>query len=337
VFNIAYGLEVRLQAPNADTPVVSIESGEWGYGDFSGTLAELTGITIQEFRETFSEFPPRGCLLISDPSPWWYDEIVSPSSSITLSPEHEDGLLVDMLANNAGCELPCWWGIRPGETSTQNAQHVFLSLGKSVASRQTNDLGTLYLASLFGRHSPYPFDYVVEHRFYERDNVVYLLGVTGYSLGWSPPQHFTQDWQRYSLDQVLVRFGQPSQVLLHYWDFGWQYSIGLVYEDKGVLIQYVGPIPGERSYLSEEPVTICPVQNRPTAISMWLTKPDSGFRIAEAFTQFGYVYPDSHDFSHVLTLEEAVEMSAETFYETYLDPDAQVCLKAPRNLGDLAP
>jgi hypothetical protein len=207
MFGVIDGIEIRLQSPGVERSIVHIESGEYGYGSFAGTLSELTDVSLEEFYESFDQVPPQGCLLISDPSPWWYDELTLPSAAIPLSPEHEDGLLAKMLTDNGGCELPCWWGIRPGENSWQSAQRTFLSLGKSVSSQQTSSLGVGHEVGLFGRHEPYPFDYVISHRLYERDNVVYLIGVTGYSLGWSPPQHFTQDWQRYSLDQVLARFG----------------------------------------------------------------------------------------------------------------------------------
>jgi hypothetical protein len=70
---------------------------------------------------------------------------------------------------------------------------------------------------------------------------------------------------------------------------------------------------------------------------MWLTKPNTGIRVADTFAQFGYGFPDSHPFSSTPSLEEATGMSIKTFYETFLDPDTQSCLKVPRGLGDMAP
>jgi hypothetical protein len=215
---------------------------------------------------------------------------------------------------------------------------MFLNLGKSVLQYKDYELGQSYQAGLLGRHSPYPFDYVVQHRWFEGKNgVVNLLGVTGYSLNWSSPQYFTQDWRRYSLHEALKRYGPPSKVLLHYWDFGWQYSIGLVYEDKGFLIHYVGPIAEQGKEYTKEPVVICPTKNQPTSISIWMTDPQQGYPIAQAFDEFGYGYPDSMDFHSTWPLESITRMTTQTFYETFSNPDATTCLTVPRDKGEMAP
>ncbi len=331
------GIELQLESPQANTPLdINVESP---FG-FSGTLTDLTGLSLQEFHKTFAQFPPQRCMQVAVPTPWWYDEIALPPEARSLSVEQEEALLTSLLTDN-GCELPCWWGIRPSETSWKDAEQIFFSHGKSVSTwddSRTKALGdTGHAVGLFARYSPYPFDYVVEHQVYEKDGMVHLLAITGYASQWSPPQHFAQDWQKYSLHQVLAKYGQPSQVLLHYWDFGWQYSIGLVYEDKGTLVQYVGPIPGGRSFTDTAPVAICPTQNLPTAISLRLAEPGTGFNIADAFAALGYGYPDAHSFYTTSSLEEATEMSIQEFYETFLDRNTQACLSAQRNLGDMAP
>lgn len=335
VFGIVRGIEIRLQSPGDQTPLVNIASEDQPF-ILNGSLQDLTGMSLRRFYDTFKQSSPQGCMFVTDSSSW-YGTIVPPGNAFVPSPRQEENALVKRLTSNSGCELPCWWGIVPGKTTSQSAQRLFLQLGKSVAHREDPNLGTTYTASLFGRHSPYPFDYVVEHRWYDHNGIVYLFGVTGYSLNWSPPQHFTQDWQRYSLHEALTRYGQPSHVLLHYWNFGWQYSIGLVYEDKGFVIQYVGLIIDEGKESSEKPVIFCPTQNRPTSISIWMTDPTGEYPITQAFAEFGYGYPDPMEFYVISSLEEVSGISMKTFYETFLNPDASVCLTVPRNKGDMAP
>lgn len=338
VLGVGGGIEIQLQTPGAGPS--PIESLQWF--DYAEPLGELTGVSLQAFHETFSQSPPQGCLSV--PITWWYDELTMPPESPALSADQEDALIVRMLGTNGGCEPPCWWGITPGLTRWEDAQQLFLSYGKSVSDRETY-LGEIYsgmghTVGLFGRHSPYPYDYVIQHQVYERDGVVFLLGVKGYSLNWSPPQHFGQDWQRYSLDQVLARFGVPSDVLLHYYRWGQWYTIGLVYDDLGMLVMITGEIPDDPSSqepLSQEPVVICPTQNRPVEIGIWLVDPAADFDIADAFARFGYIYPDSYPFVWALSLEEAAGMDVETFYQTYLDSDAPVCLEALQELGEGAP
>lgn len=326
-----YGIAVRLRPPESHAPLVDVTLGKNDYG-FSGTLIDLAKVSPQQLHAMYTQNPPPGCLMVSDPDPWWYDKITLPKPSVVLPVAQEEEYLINNLAGNAGCELPCWWGIKPDETTTQYVRQMFLNLGKSV-SRSEDSRGLQYRASLFGRHAPYPFDYTVEHRWFDKNGVVNLLGVTGSALNWSPPQHFTQDWQRYSLHEALARYGVPTKVLVHYWNFGVRYDITLVYEDKGFLIRYSGSIIDEGDESSEKPVVICPTQNKPTEITIWMTRPANG-----ALASFGYGLRDVSQTGFPMpSLEEITDLTVQDFYNTFLKPDATMCLTVPRDRGDMAP
>jgi hypothetical protein len=332
VFGNVGGIEFRLYSPMSQPFTPDSESRYGPFISFSGTLKELTSLSLHEFYTIFNQEPPTQCLLVSDPHPWWYDKITLPKPSVILPVTQEEEYLVNNLSSNADCELPCWWGIKPGETTTQYVQQMFLNLGKSV-SRNEDSRGLQYRVSLFGRHSPYPFDYTVEHRWFDQNGIVILFGVTGTALNWSPPQHFTQDWNRYALHEALARYGVPSKVLVHYWNFGWRYDITLVYEDKGFLIRYSGPINDAGDETSTKPMVICPVQNKPTEITIWMTKP-----AGDVLAKFQYGRWDlSPSHSPMPSLEEVTNMSVQTFYETFLNPNATTCLTVPRNKGEMAP
>jgi hypothetical protein len=331
VFGHIGGIEIRLQSPKSATPLINPDLGDQGYG-FNGTLNNLTGVSRQKFYVMFKQNPPQGCLLVNDPNPRWYDKITLPKPSMILPVAQEEEYLINNLASNADCELPCWWTIKPGETTSQSVQQMFLNLGKSV-SRNEDSRGLQYRASLFGRHAPYPFDYTVEHRWFDKNGIVNLLGVTGSALNWLPPQHFEQDWSRYALHEALARYGVPSKVLVHYWNFGVRYDITLVYEDKGFLIRYSGPIIDEESEISEKPVIICPTQNKPTEITIWMTQPAS-----KALANFEYGRWDlSPSHSPMPALEEVTKMSIPDFYNAFLNPDTTTCLTVPRDKGEMAP
>lgn len=330
IFNSAYGITIKLRAPGSQGSIVTLDADN--PFQLGGTLKKLTGTNLQQFYELFKNLP-QGCLLVIDPNPWWYDKITLPKPSMILPISQEEEYLVNNLASNDDCELPCWWGIKPGEMTTQYVQQMFLNLGKSV-SHQEDDRGLQYRVSSFRRYSPYPFDYTVEHRWFDQNGIVSLLGVTGSALNWSPPQHFTQDWQRYALHEALTRYGVPSKVLVHYWNFGWRYDITLVYEDKGFLIRYSGPIDnGESSYTSNRPLNICPTQNKPTEITIWMTKPASN-----ALGRFQYGRGDlSPSDQPIPSLQEVTRMTTQSFYETFLNPNATTCLTVPGNKGEMAP
>ncbi len=129
----------------------------------------------------------------------------------TLEPEEMQAFIAEMLAANGGCELPCWWGITPGVTPWEDVQQQFLSYGESISSWSwdADEWGTGHRTGLLGRRESYPFDYVVEHVFYEQEGAVSLIGALGHVPGWPADEwslspRFVQDWERYTLDQVLA-------------------------------------------------------------------------------------------------------------------------------------
>ncbi len=314
-------------------------------GEFSvyGFLSELTTMSTQTFYETFRQIEPQACVEIPR-TPYEGNEIVSPDTP-GLSPSEESALLVDMLVNNR-CELPCWWGITPGVTAWEDVQQLFLSYGKSVSREWESDVwGTRHRVELMGRQGTYPFDYVVEHVFYEQAGVVTLIGVHGHTLGWPAdewpvPQYFAQDWERYSLSQILTRYGKPTQVLLHYWSEGdAPYSLGLVYEDHGMLIEYMGLAHGEYTegnyYPDYEILDIG--TGYFTDVNIWLRSPTSGSSMEDVFRDFGGGYLGLLSFVSTPTLDEATEMSVDAFYEVFQNPEADVSLRVLGELGDHYP
>jgi hypothetical protein len=365
VFGPTRTIEIRLQSPALDRPVVSMEPGD-GVFNITGTLMELAQMSVEEFYEIFGPIP-HGCALISDPEPSYstYDELVQSPDSSRMTDEEEDAFLVDMLAGKDGCELPCWWGITPGVTSWQDAQQMFLSYGRRIGVRQHHAgyrkedgdyiesyAGVAHDVSPFGRHAQYPFDYVVEHTFYEQGDTVQLLEVIGHALGgdtwynssWSAPQVFLQDWHRYTLDQILSRLGSPSQVLLHYWpQEGTLYSLAVMYEDQGIMMATMGPVHGkekDEDGYELDPVFICPTSDQVSDINIWLKSPELEESLTGIYNDWRlgagyYTLPFSE--SRSPSLEEATGMSLEVFYTTYLDPNTQVCLEASAELADQFP
>ncbi len=85
--------------------------------------------------------------------------------------------------------------------------------------------------------------YRVDLYFVRQTGVVQSVEIHGEVLGDPGHNHFDQDWHRYSLDQVLSRYGVPSQVWLHVappMEAGAKpgYRLTVVYNDRGFAISY---------------------------------------------------------------------------------------------------
>ena len=351
VFGQVGQIQIRLQSPEADDELVDPASEVYdldGTFSISGTAADLAGMSGQEFYDAFSVPDPQACIPIPDPGPKEGETILASDSPPPPSGA-EDGLLADMLATNGGCELPCWWGIIPGETSAHDAQQEFLSYGKSISiwGWEEDPWGTRHRMSLFGSRGDYPFDHVLEHIFYEKEGVVTLIGALGHAPGWpadewSTSPRFAQDWDRYSIDQVLTRLGEPSQVLLHYWvEMEMPYSIGLLYEEQGILIEYMGITQGEipGGDYRFDPAILCAGRSHFTDINVWLggeaLPPE--IDLVDVFLHFGGGHLGLVPYNVAPTLEDATDLSMSQFYDIFVDPGADVCLEASGEYGDWVP
>jgi len=225
-----------------------------------------------------------------------------------------------MLETNGGCELPCWWGITPGETDWQTVRNLFASLGK-----RTNDIpypdGTVGhgTRNFEVSHSDHP-EYYVAHTFVERNRVVQSTQisseVSAYCTACGTSGYFTQDWHSYSLEQVLTRYGEPSQVRIQLIpviepDALPYYQLWLVYDHLGFYVMYLGLAiyepPTMQACLRFEEVTTI-------ALRLQVLQPDESVMESPNIPR---------------PLEEATGMDVETFHQTFKEADNDVCLESP--------
>jgi hypothetical protein len=139
---------------------------------------------------------------------------------------------------------------------------------------------------------------------------------------------------------VLASFGKPSQVLLHYWfeDIA-PFSVGVLYEDRGILVEYMGLAQGEKEEgeYGFNPVVICPTRGQLTDINVWLKSPEMEPPLTDVFVDFGGGYLGLLPYRNTPSLEDATGMNLDTFYTTFLDPNTDVCLEAQSKEGDYFP
>lgn len=223
----------------------------------------------------------------------------------------------EMLETNGGCELPCWWGIIPGETAWQAARDSF-------AFRGIKEI--IYKGGLYYYFDPplleRPVQYTLDLHFTQQAGVVHSIQVFSQVLGDPKTNRFARDWHRYSLDQVLIRYGQPSQVMLELWPNPpagppYPYSLFVFYDHLGILIRYSG------SAISGKPFRICPELARIDHLTLWLRSPGEGPSLLEL------AHLDPAELAQMLPLEKATGMDIRTFYETFRKAGAMACLESP--------
>ena len=150
-------------------------------------------------------------------------------ASSTLSEEAATQNLIELLETNRGCELPCWWGIVPGETNVDSIESTFVPLGfdwyRDYEELKSN---TPYLALVY---------------LTTNDKLVESILVYGGAGGETYDRN--EAWQPYAIPRVLERLGLPEQVYVYYpfrFDPGGMqaYRMFLYYPELGVEIDYLG-------------------------------------------------------------------------------------------------
>jgi hypothetical protein len=263
------------------------------------------------------------------PSPIPPTRTPRPTPVPTMTADEEYAFVSEMLRDNGGCQLPCWWGFTPGETSWETTQTFFASLGREMHTWNGSD----------AQHYTVYFD-IPDHHFHyqsyhEKGDVLDRIGIhavppageDGY-YAYGDPQ-FAEDWRAYMLSQILEAYGLPSQVFLETYKSGpdrLPFRLLLFYPSRGFLVMYEGSIgeEGKGEWVEAgKAIRICPWRSD---ISLWLWSPDH-------VMTFGDLGISSQvNLERLRSLEEATGMSVEQFYETFVQPDAETCLETPADL-----
>ncbi|MBN2390647.1 MAG: hypothetical protein JXR84_07990 [Anaerolineae bacterium] len=234
--------------------------------------------------------------LTPSPSPTFYPtRTPSPTSRPTLTADEEYRYVGEMLSTNGGCELPCWWGITPGESSWQGTKEGLPGLNFQFWFPEDFIKYDLYLVLTKEKNLVKTID--IRSECFECDR-------------------FAQDWQRYSLDQLLSRYGSPSRVrvvLALPIDAGGPtyYILYMFYDDLGISVIYMGPATKQGEMLNT-----CFSFHQ---ITLWLQSPELSTPLEQMI--------DPDEWAYTVPLDEATGMGVEEFYETFRHPGA--CLEAP--------
>lgn len=222
-----------------------------------------------------------------------------------------------LLETNNGCQLPCWWGITPGETTWEEAEQFFNTFAPDISSNSNSELVNYspltYLPSEV-------FDIEFTHPVYSVRNGIVDMIRTDVSIGDTPFGYLTQ----YTLSAFLTTYGQPVGVWLSTYPGPFEqndlpFRVVLFYPDQGIAALY-----SDNGARQEDMVQGCPQQDPVRILKLWSPTLDFTFeQLTTSSSAFNMDY---------LSLEESTEMDVVTFYETFKNPDNATCLETPAEL-----
>jgi hypothetical protein len=233
----------------------------------------------------------------------------------TLPAEDARAFIGDLFNTNAGCQLPCWWGITPGQTTWMEAQHFLEPFALDISQQAMEDQSQKAWVDI---PSPIDVSYInsLEQTYRIRDGVVESIQTYNYEI--------LATW--YYMPNILEVYSQPSEVGIYTYrnEFNGSRptSIILFYADRGIMLEYVG---GGSVHTVGENVQICPLW---TYNFMYLWSPALELTFNEAVNMF----LDIENEPYPIRLQDATGMSLEVFFQTYSNPNTTTCLETPVNL-----
>jgi hypothetical protein len=239
--------------------------------------------------------------------------------------------LLDLLANNGNCRLPCVWGITPGKSSFLEARTIlmplsglspqtYLSISSSGGISPSYDEGDLSIYTSLFFHTDTDdvirgINFQVEAHKKTKDGYENVFNSTSFG----ERVHF------YELPSILSQHGTPDSVLIgtlagFFRDGGsWGFHILLLYPDQGLLVNYT-----TQMQLVGKNILGCP-SNAHVEFELYPSgEGDSFFRLLEPTN-----WPQNIK-SNYKPLEEVTSMSLEEFYQTFSQPTDK-CIETPAN------
>jgi hypothetical protein len=229
----------------------------------------------------------------------------------TLPVSEAKELAEELLQNNAGCRLPCWWGFTPGQTSWDTAQR-YLSTFASQIDVTGNSENPRYANVIIPVSKKISPAYLRQY-YTIRNGVIASIGADpGYM-------------QVYHLASILKDYGVPGEIWIRTYQEGYKgelpFQIALFYPQEGFMAGYAftGDVKGLK-------VQGCPIKGTRPLLGMWPPGQPITFNDAtEMFRLDNKVWP-------FRILSEATGMDVNTFYKTFIDPSSSQCLETPRDL-----
>jgi hypothetical protein len=168
-------------------------------------------------------FPVPTATTTSTPTPW---PTLPPLP--TIPPQQRGQAYSELINNNGGCELPCWWGVEMGKTSIEEVRQFYATFDTFMIE-QAGDSGRSALYVTFV--DPQIEDGTqVRHLFRVQDSVVIEAEAQ------------VRRQPNYQIEPILHQFGQPAEIWI--WTIPEVYegilpaSFRLYYPELGILVAY---------------------------------------------------------------------------------------------------
>jgi hypothetical protein len=238
----------------------------------------------------------------------------------TVPPADVPEFVQNLFETNAGCQLPCWWGIVPGQTTWADAWNF---LSTFADERTVGGVGQQRAAHSITIPRPDGADSD------EKPSEFWQVFIVSSSSGNVLMIRVGFGAERYPLPEVLAAFGPPDEVWIGTTKIGISshpFYVVVSWPSQGIIVQYL-----VSASQPEDLLIGCPqyMDEEPLVPELWLMSPEEDDTFFEILGIFGFGREGARNFR---PLEEATGTDVETFYEIFKNPNNTECLTTPLNL-----
>jgi len=237
----------------------------------------------------------------------------------TLPPAEALAKVKELLETNGGCELPCWWGIRPGKTTWKEAYDFLQPLAFHVSKPiQIKEYPNLLFVWFY-----FPMD--EQPSLFNSREIGFALEKDTLSIAWIQGGHENED-----LVSLMKKYGVPQEVWVYITGIPGTgpvvYSIYLFYPALGILANHRQNTDFIKRN-GEDWVKIC--KNRlihgGVRLVLWPSEKPMGYK------DFFREYEETDRYRPV---EDAFGISPEEFSKFFLETEENPCLESRLNMWE---
>lgn len=233
--------------------------------------------------------------------------------------------VIDLLSSNGNCNLPCWWGIHPGEDFLQLADEVFSPLGYDFSQ---DNLSRDFTFPVNLSDISYNLRALISFKNNTVENIHILaesINIPGDKV--SHFEEYAKAMKNYSLENILKQYGKPSRVFIRVYPMYEPnspvlYSIWVFYDELGILINYEG----EGVIKLDERAIICPEFEKLWSMDLYLQSPKNEDSLTEFADKTQYFEEQVAEES-LLPLDRSASLTIDDFYRIFTSESQNKCFQ----------
>lgn len=242
------------------------------------------------------------------------------SAYLTRVAQQDQDRINELLMTNSGCDLPCWWGITPGLTTTTKVDKLMKELGAfgSVLEGQEFRLPDGSIAHHVG-FDRFHSSERIDISFSDQNNIIQSIGIERNDT--LREENISRIyWNAYSLNRIFEKYGQPDRVWIQNIPSIRESPIRHIrmfvfYDKLKFLIVY--------SMFAKIADPICPVfdDGQISRFNLYILALSQDVTLEE----YAGIVPDTEEY--MLPIEEALGLSVSEFYKFFLSGNK--CFETP--------